>query len=93
MIAPMGAQEWFTYTAKSVLDIFKDIRAELPKGEASEKALQHIEEAEMAFKKNEAVAAPPLFAWSYAARRRTQVTNGHEHERTDDEFSLPLKRV
>jgi hypothetical protein len=40
----------------------------------------------MAFKKNEAVAAPPLFAWSYAARRRTQMTNGHEHERTDDEL-------
>jgi hypothetical protein len=58
----MGAQECFTYitSAKSVLDIFKGIRAELPKGEASEKVLKHIEEAETALKKNEAELAQAL---------------------------------
>jgi hypothetical protein len=58
----MTAPDWLAYitAAKSVLDIFKGIRSELPKGPDADKIQHQIEKAEAALKSNDAELAKNL---------------------------------
>jgi hypothetical protein len=58
----MSVVEWTAYltAAKSALDIFKGIRAELPQGPKTEEAQHEIEKAEQALKTSEAELAKAL---------------------------------
>jgi hypothetical protein len=75
----MGAPDWTAYltAAKTALDIFKGIRAELPQGPKAEQAEKEIERAEQALQLTEAELAkalgfrlcrcefpPPIMLWN-----------------------------
>lgn len=58
----MALAEWAEYlgAAKTALEVFKEVRSELPKGEKADKAQKQIEKAEEALKKSEAELAKGL---------------------------------
>jgi hypothetical protein len=58
----MDVPNWATYlsAAKTVLDIFKGIRAEIPQGQKTDEAQRQIEKAEQALRASEAELAKTL---------------------------------
>ena len=80
----MGLTDWTAYlsAAKTVLDLFKGIRAELPTGPKSQQIKEQIDKAEGALKASEAELAkalgyklcqctfpPQIMLWSERTRR------------------------
>ena len=91
----MAVQDWAAYLSagKTVLEIFRGIRAELPKGEASDAAQKHIAEAENALKQTEAELAkalgyhlckctfpPQIMLWREAEKATVCPNCGHRDE-------------
>ncbi len=88
------AAEWTAYlaAAKTALDLFKSIRAELPKGAKADQAQAEIEKAEQALALSEAELAkalgfrlcrcefpPPIMLWKENERTNICPKCGHRY--------------
>jgi hypothetical protein len=88
------AAEWIPYltAAKTALDLFKGIRADLPKGPKADKAQAEIAKAEQALKLSEAELAkglgfrvcrcefpPPIMLWKENERASICPKCGHRY--------------
>jgi hypothetical protein len=96
----MTAPDWLAYitAAKSVLDIFKSIRSELPKGPDADKVQQQIETAEAALKSSDAKLAKNLRYKLCKCRFPPEIMLWHAEERAHicpacgDRFPPPQQR-
>jgi hypothetical protein len=81
----MTAPDWLAYitAAKSVLDIFKGIRSELPKGPDADKVQRQIEKAEAALKSSDAELAKNLGYRLCKCKFPPEIMLWHTDERAD----------